>query len=158
MFPAAVSKVNHELKLKVFSLLSSSVLQSEWIFYPKLQSVSRGLFSEPEVCSYHPGQSGCEEFAAPLPRYPFQIQSGVAAVTHLVALKDCNQWPLIWVTQLSRCAVLMYCELWRFPELWRQRWKSQGRRWGADAAGQRWDSFSRDESSYSAEPPLSLHK
>lgn len=53
--------------------------------------LSRGLFSEPEVCSYHPGQSGCEEFAAPLPRYPFQIQSGVAAVTHLVALKDCNQ-------------------------------------------------------------------
>lgn len=149
MFPAAVSKVNHELKLKVFSLFSSSVLQSEWIFYPQQRSVlwAWGLF----VSSWAERLWGVCGPAA-------QIQSGVAAVTHLVALKDCNQWPLIWVTQLSRCAVLMYCELWRFPELWRQRWKSQGRRWGAGAAGQRWDSFSRDESSYSAEPPLSLHK
>lgn len=39
----------------------------------------------------HPGQSGYSEVAALLPRYPFQIQSGVAAVTPLVAVKDCNQ-------------------------------------------------------------------
>ncbi len=40
---------------------------------------------------YHPWHCGCKEIVALLPRYPFQIQSGVAAVTLLVALKDCNQ-------------------------------------------------------------------
>lgn len=64
-------------------LLKSGVLAE--VCYLCLRSVVRFLHS------YHPGQSGCEEFAALLPRYPFQIQPGVAAVTPLVALKDCNQ-------------------------------------------------------------------
>lgn len=72
-----------------------------------------------------------------LPTYPFQIQSGVAAVTPLVALKDCNQWPLIWVSQLSRCAILMYCEQWQNLEPRGRRWKSwSGRRGGGFPRGQ----------------------
>jgi len=60
--------------------------------------------------SHHPGQSDSAAVAASLLRYPFQMQSGVTAVTPLVTPKDCNQWPLIWVSQLSCCAFLMYCE------------------------------------------------
>ncbi len=31
-------------------------------------------------------------------------------------------------------------------------------KWGVDSAGQRWDSFHRVDSSYSAEPPFSSYK
>lgn len=131
VFQLADSKGRNELHFCIsllFSMDAKSLSVTE-IFYFEFRDISRSLFSVPEVC--------CECFAfistwpeqlwgvaALLPRYPFQIQSGVAALTPPVALKDCNQWPLIWLAQLSCCAVLMYCEQRQYPGPWRRRWKS----------------------------------
>lgn len=100
--------------------------------------------------SVHRVQSSWGSFGFPPARNPFQIQWGVAAMTPLVAPKDCNRRPQIWVTQLSRCARLMYRELWQCnPRPWRHRWKRWRRRW--------WDGSQRGKdatvSCCSAEPP-----
>lgn len=64
--------------------------------------------------------------------------------------KDCSRRPQIWVTQLSRCACLMYREPWQCsPRPWRHRWKSRRRRW--------WDGSQRGkDATVSAESTLQL--
>lgn len=96
-------------------------------FYARLFKGWKCLFFRSSV---HCVPSGRGSFGFPPARNPFQIQSGVAAMTPLVAPKDCNQRPQIWVTQLSRCARLMYREPWQCnPRPWRYRWKRWRRRW-----------------------------
>lgn len=118
--------------------------------------------------SVHHVQSGWGSFGFPPARNPFQIQSGVAAMTPLVAPKDCNRRPQIWVTQLSRCARLMYREPWQCnPRPWRHRWKSWRRRWwDGISAGQGCHSLSRVDSAaillshllFFFFPPLHINK
>lgn len=119
--------LNSRILVEVFSLCLGSAVRCFFFF----------------LHLYHPGQSGCGGFAVLLPRNPFQIQSGVASVAPLVALKDCDQWPLIWVTQLSCCALLMYREPWQYPGPWRHRWKRWRRRWGDGLRGAKMGQFQR---------------